>query len=256
MFFNYIGKKVIQFFVDWGNITSLSMKVGAKLFKGRSHTRATIDQMITLGIDSLGITVVTAVFTGMAFSVQVVREFIKFGAADMVGGVVGLAIWRELGPLLTGVVVCGRVGAAISAELGTMKVKEQIEALESMAQDSVDFLVVPRVLACAFMMPLLVGLADIVGFLSGLLVAVLSGNINPYSYFGSAESMLRAVDIWGGLVKGVVFGIVIALLSSYMGLKATGGAKGVGEMTTKGVVVSLFAVFIINYLLSIMLFQI
>ena len=99
MFFNYIGKKVIQFFVDWGNITSLSMKVGAKLFKGRSHTRATIDQMITLGIDSLGITVVTAVFTGMAFSVQVVREFIKFGAADMVGGVVGLDSQRHVSGL-------------------------------------------------------------------------------------------------------------------------------------------------------------
>ncbi len=249
------GARTTRFFMHWGRITALLGRVIQLTFKGKPHARRTIEQMVLLGTKSLPIVLITAMFVGMAFTVQVSREFIKFGARDMIGGVVGLAIWRELGPLLTGVVFSGRVGAAIAAELGTMKVSEQIEALETMSQDPVDFLIVPRVLACAIMLPMLVGLADIVGFLGGLFVAIGTGRINIYSYFDSAQTLLTTADIYGGLFKGFLFGIVVALISTYMGLTARSGAKGVGKVTTRAVVVSLISIFILNYILSLVLFQ-
>lgn len=251
--FTYIGKKVLKFFTDFGQITYLIGQSFKGIFTGKRIFKRTVEQMLVLGVHSIPVTLMTAAFVGMAFTLQVVKEFLRFGAAELIGGVVGLAVWRELGPLLTGVVVAGRVGAAISAELGTMKVTEQVEALESMSQDPAEFLVLPRILACTFMMPLLVGLADIVGFLSGFLVAV-TKNVNPYSYFGSADNMLKMADITGGLIKALLFGFSIAVISSYMGLSAQGGAKGVGEMTTKAVVVSLIVVFILNYVLSLSLY--
>ena len=208
----------------------------------------------TLGVNSLPVTVITALCVGMAFTIQVVRELLRFGATEIVGGVVAMAIWRELGPMLTGVVVAGRVGAAISAEIGTMKVTEQVEALEAMSQDPVKYLVLCRVLACTLMLPLLVGIADIVGFLGGFFVAVAGGHVNPYSYISSANRMLTLIDICGGLGKAVIFGFIISVLSCYVGLTTKGGAKGVGVSTTKAVVISLMAVFIINYFLSLALF--
>ncbi len=252
--FQFIGIKVHHFFLEWGEITLFSGKILSRILFGKSHIKRTVDQMVSLGIYSLSIVTITAIFVGMAFTVQVVREFLKFGAGKMVGGVVGLAVWRELGPLLSGVVFAGRVGAAISAELGTMKVTEQVDALETMSQDPIDYLVVPRVLACSFMLPLLVGIADIIGFFSGLVVALSSGQINLHAYFDSASSMLKPIDIYGGLIKAFLFGLITAILCSYMGIKTQGGAKGVGETTTKAVVISLITIFILNYFLSLGVF--
>jgi phospholipid/cholesterol/gamma-HCH transport system permease protein len=249
-----LGSQLILFLTELGNITILSGKVVHRMVVKKGYFKRTIDQMISLGIKSLPITMLTATFVGMAFTIQVVREFLRFGAGEMVGGIVGMAIWRELAPLLTGVVICGRVGAAISAELGTMNVTEQVEALESMSQDIVEYLVLPRILACTLMMPLLVGIADILGFLGGFLVALSTGRINPYSYFSSAEMMLGTLDIYGGLIKAFFFGLVVSLISSYIGLKTHGGAKGVGEATTKAVVISLIAVFVLNYFLSLVIY--
>ena len=148
--FEKIGLNLINFVEEVGNITIFSYKTFYYIIKGKKIAIKTIDQIIFLGLKSLPITITTALFVGMAFTVQVVREFLKFGAGEMIGGIVGLAIWRELGPLLTGVVICGRVGAAISAELGTMNVTEQVEALEAMSQNKVEFLVAPRVLTCFY----------------------------------------------------------------------------------------------------------
>jgi phospholipid/cholesterol/gamma-HCH transport system permease protein len=252
--FTSLGFRVIYFFENLGGMTLLTGRLMLGIFKAKRLIARTLDQMWRLGVGSLGVTGTTAIFVGMAFTIQVTREFLKFGAGKMIGGVVGLAVWRELGPLLTGVVLAGRVGAAISAELGTMKVTEQVEALEAMSHDPVDFLVLPRVLACTIMTPLLVGLADILGFLSGFLIAISSDKVNPYAYFDSADSMLKIGDITGGLIKAALFGFIIGLVSTYMGLKANGGAKGVGEMTTKAVVTSLILIFILNYFLSLTLF--
>jgi len=254
-FFTHFGQRIINFFEHMGNLSILAGQVLFFVITGKSNFQRTVNQVVYLGLKSLPVVILTALCVGMAFTVQVVREFLKFGAAEIVGGVVGLAFWRELGPLMTGVVICGRVGAAISAELGSMTVTEQVEALESMSQDKVEYLVVPRVLATTLLLPILVGISDIVGFFGGFFVAIGTGRINPYSFFGSAEQMLRVSDITGGLLKGLIFGFVIALFSCYMGLRARGGAKGVGDNTTTAVVVSLILVFVLNYFLSLVVFQ-
>ena len=251
----YFGQRVIGFFEELGVMTLFFFRTIRVMVTQPIHWRQTIVQMKELGTNSFWITIITAMFVGMAFTLQVVREFLKFGAGNMIGGVVGIAFWRELGPMMTGVVVAGRVGAAVAAELGTMKVTEQVEALESMSQDPIRFLVVPRLIAVTLMMPLLVGVADVVGFFGGYVIAVGVGRINPYLYLDSANSMLKVGDIGGGLLKAGFFGFLIAMISSYMGLHARSGAKGVGEMTTRAVVVSLIVIFIVNYFLSSLLYQ-
>lgn len=252
--FKLLGETLTNFFLEWGRISVLAQRTLICCLTTQRHWRRSIRQMRQLGIKSIPIMAITSIFVGMSFGLQIVNEFLKFGASDMIGGVVGLAFWRELGPMMTGVVFAGRVGAAISAEIGSMKVTEQIEALEAMSQDPVEFLVLPRVIACTFIMPLLVGVSDILGFFSGFGVAVASGRVNPFSYINSAENMLVVGDITGGLFKALLFGIIISLISCHFGLNAKAGARGVGEITTKAVVLSLISVFILNYIISLGVF--
>jgi len=253
--FTRFGLSILSFFSVIGEFVLFSGQVIGKVILGKRLFSRALEQLISLGIKSLPMASITAIFVGMAFTVQVLSEFLKFGASDMIGGIVGMAVWRELSPLLTSVVFSGRVGAAISAELGSMKVTEQVDALRALGQDPIDYLIVPRVVACTFMLPLLVGIADIFGFLSGFVVSVTTAGLNPYGYFSSAQSMLSVIDIVGGLIKAVIFGLLIALISCFLGLKATSGAKGVGNQTTKAVVVSLISVFIINYFLSVLIYS-
>lgn len=252
--FKNLGHSVIRFYITLGGIALLTLNIIRVIFTRPKTILRSVFDMYQLGVQSLPITLLTSVFVGMAFSVQVVREFLRFGASEMVGGVIGMALWRELAPMMTGVAIAGRVGAAIASELGTMKVTEQVEAMESMGQDKVAFLAAPRVLAITVMMPLLVGMADIFGMLSGYLVAILSKQINTYSFINAADRMLVPFDIYSGLIKAVIFGFSTGIISCYMGLSAEGGAKGVGEVTTKAVVVSLVVVFMLNYLLSMAMF--
>lgn len=232
--------------IGWSSILVIS--------SGKIHFRNTIEQVKKLGTDSIGIVGFTTWFVGMVFAVQLIKEFVRFGAGAMIGGVTGLALWRELAPLMTAIVVAGRIGSAIAAELGTMQVTEQIDALESMAQDPIQFLVVPRIIAVTFMLPLLVGLADIVSFLGGFTVVLLSGKLNPVAYFESAQTMLTVHDIMGGLIKGIAFGLTISWIATAQGLSAKSGARGVGQVTINSVVLSLASIFVLNYLLSLVLF--
>ena len=207
-----------------------------------------------LGISSIGITIVTAFFVGMVFTVQIAKEFIKFGALKIIGAIVGLAFWRELGPILTGLIICGRVGSLIASEISTMKVTEQIDALIVLKKNPIGYLVFPRIIACMIMLPLLVGISDIIGFLSGLLIAVFYAGINPYAYFSSAQTMLTAFDIVGGLIKAFAFGFLISIISCDQGLRSKNGAQGVGKSTMKAVVFSMIVVFVLNYFMSLLLF--
>ena len=252
---NYAGQYIINSFYKLGGISQLTKRFLSSIVFTYKLKDKLIEQIYTLGIKSLPITLITSIFIGLAFTLQIVREFEKFGANYMIGGIVGLAIWRELGPLLTGVAVSARIGAAISAELGTMKVTEQVDALKALSQDPIRYLVVPRVLAVMFIMPLLVALADAAGFLSGFIVAVPMAKLNPYAYFKSASIMLNPFDITGGLIKALIFGFLIGIISCYEGLKAKSGAKGVGQSTTKAVVLNLISIFIVNYFLSFILFK-
>ncbi|MEO0539861.1 MAG: MlaE family lipid ABC transporter permease subunit [Cyanobacteria bacterium P01_A01_bin.105] len=219
------------------------------------HRRNTIEQMAAVGPESLLIALVTAAFVGMVFTIQVTREFINFGAGSAVGGVLALTLARELAPVLTAVVIAGRVGSAFAAEIGTMQVTEQIDALQLLKTDPVDYLVIPRVVACALMLPLLSILSFITGMTGGLLVATQLYGISQNVFLDSARNFLGVWDLLSALIKALVFGVMVAVIGTSWGMTTSGGAKGVGQSTTTAVVTALLAIFIVNFFLSWVMFQ-
>lgn len=249
-----IGTAVIGFFASIGRIVILLCQVLVFMPK-KIHFGRLMVQMAHLGVDSLPIVLLTVLFTGMVMTLQSATELIKYGAQASVGGLVAVSMGRELSPVLTGVVCAGRVGAAITAEIATMKVTEQIDALRSMATNPIGYLVVPRVLACILMQPILVALADLAGTLGGYFVAVYYAGINSATYLNSIKMFAAVQDVTFGMLKAMFFGLVIALVGCYKGLNADPGAEGVGKATTESVVVAIIAIFISNYFLSMLLFK-
>lgn len=225
------------------------------LLAGRIQRRNTLDQMAAVGPESLLIALVTAGFVGMVFTIQVSREFIRLGAGTAVGGVLALALSRELAPVLTAVILAGRVGSAFAAEIGTMRVTEQIDALYMLKTDPIDYLVIPRVIACCTMLPVLTLMSLVTGMAGGFLIATSLYGISPNVFLNSARNFLDLWDLWSAMIKAVVFGGLIAIIGSSWGLTTTGGAKGVGQSTTTAVVTSLLAIFICNFFLSWVMFQ-
>lgn len=225
------------------------------LFQGKIHRRNTLDQMAVVGPESLLIALVTAAFVGMVFTVQVAREFINLGAATAVGGVLALSLSRELAPVLTAVVLAGRVGSAFAAEIGTMRVTEQIDALLMLKTDPIDYLVIPRVIACCMMLPILTIMCLVTGMMGGLLVAITMYDISPSVFLDSARNFLNLWDILSAAIKAFCFGALIAVIGCSWGLTTSGGAKGVGESTTTAVVTSLLTIFIANFFLTWIMFQ-
>lgn len=242
----------------WGRLITaifLGGQVITHLIRRPIHRRNTLDQMSAVGPASLGIALVTAAFVGMVFTIQVAREFIYFGAGTAVGGVLALSLSRELAPVLTAVILAGRVGSAFAAELGTMRVTEQIDALYMLRTDPIDYLVVPRFLACCLMMPVLTVLSLLTGMTGGLLVAQGLYGITATTFLDSVQQFLQWWDICSALIKSVVFGGLIAVIGCSWGLTTQGGAKGVGQSTTTAVVTALLAIFISNFFLSWLMFQ-
>lgn len=235
--------------------TFLGGQVMLHLLGGKIHRRNTLEQMATVGPESLTIALITAGFIGAVFTIQVTREFINFGATSAVGGVLALALTRELSPVLTAVILAGRVGSAFAAELGTMRVTEQIDALYVLKTDPIDYLVIPRVIACCLMLPILTIFSIILGMTGGVLVADSLYSIPPSVFLDSAQDFLGIWDLCSAALKAVVFGALIAIIGCSWGLTTTGGAKGVGQSTTTAVVTALLAIFITNFFLSWLMFQ-
>ena len=225
------------------------------LLSGKINQRNTLDQMAVVGPASLTIALITSGFIGAVFTIQVTREFINFGATTAIGGVLALALSRELAPVLTAVVLAGRVGSAFAAEIGTMRVTEQIDALYMLKTDPIDYLVIPRVIACCLMLPLLTILSIILGMVGGTLVATTMYDIPQSVFLDSARNFLKVWDLCSAAIKAVVFGGLIAIIGCSWGLTTTGGAKGVGQSTTTAVVTALLAIFITNFFLSWIMFQ-
>ncbi|MCX5677601.1 MAG: ABC transporter permease [Candidatus Omnitrophica bacterium] len=207
-------------------------------------------QMVFVGAGSLIITFFVAFFTGIVIAMQSAYQLGKFGANIYVAPMVAVSLARELAPVLTALVVAGRVGAAIAAELGTMKVSEQIEALETMALNPIRYLVIPRFLALLIMLPCLTIFADIIGIFGGFLVGVFNLKLDPYRYITFTFKYMAWKDVWTGLVKSVTFGIVISMVGCYMGLKTKGGAEGVGRATTLSVVTSFILIILFDCILT------
>lgn len=252
---DFFKKKAIDTLEELGKISFLAWETISGIIHGKVRVKLTLEQMVKIGYNSLPLAAVAAAFVGMVFALQVSSEFVKFGAGKFVGGVMAIAIARELGPALVGVVIAGRVSAAIASELGTMKVTEQIDAINAMGSNPVRYLVIPRFIACAVMLPLLTLVSDFIGFIGGYMVGAYVIHINPYEYMSTAQNLLKMWDVWGGLIKTVFFGMVIAVIACHKGLVTRGGAKGVGEATTSSVVYSLISLFILNYFLSIAFFK-
>lgn len=214
------------------------------------RARLTLDHMFRLGVQSLPLVTVFAAFTGMVLALQTAYQIKKFGADVFVGGIVGLSIVRELGPVLTALILAGRVGSGIASELGSMRVTEQIDAIDMLGTDAFHYLVGPRVLACALMGPVLAIYFDFVGNLGGYIVSLYKVGVDPHVYLENANAIVGAGDILSGLLKMLVFSVIVAVVGCYYGFRCAGGAAGVGVATTSSVVTAFLLVIVFDYFLS------
>jgi phospholipid/cholesterol/gamma-HCH transport system permease protein len=221
------------------------------LKSGRFGWKNLMDQMSRIGVDSLLMVAITGLSTGAVLVVQIGYQFTQLGAQRYVGGVVSMAMARELAPILTAIVVAGRVGSSIAAELGTMKITEQIDALETMATNPVDYLVVPRFWGCTMMLVVLTVFTNVVGMVGGSFVATHQIGMTLITFRDSILQNLKISDIMGGLFKSMVFGAVIGLIGCYKGFTTEHGAEGVGKSTTGAVVVAIMLILAVNYFLTV-----
>jgi len=209
-----------------------------------------LHQAAAIGVGSTFIVAVTGLFAGMVLALQGNYAMRQFGAEGYVGGFVAISLVRELGPVFTALMVTGRSGSAITTELGTMRVTEQIDAMESMAVSPIHYLVVPRVLAATLMMPLLAVVFSATGYLGGYLIGTFVSLIPPGPFLDHTKSMVDVHDMTHGLTKALIFGAVVSLIATFRGFTASGGARGVGEATTRAVVWSSVAILVVDYLLT------
>lgn len=207
-------------------------------------------QLIKIGFYSLPVVGLTAIFSGAVMALQSYSGFSRFNAESTIATVVVLSITRELGPVLAGLMVAARVGASMAAELGTMKVTEQIDALKTLSTNPIKYLVVPRIIATIISLPILVIIADIIGVMGGYTVSVYSLNFSAESYIANTFKFLETGDIILGLVKAFFFGLAIAVISCYCGYNSKGGAEGVGVATTNAVVYSSITILLLNYIIT------
>jgi len=252
---DWIGGRALAFMEEIGRGGVLLAKVLRGLVRRPFPMKLTLQQMEEVGVRSLPVVLITAIFTGAVLALQTFSGFKRFGAEGLVGTVVALSMTRELGPVLASIMVAGRVGSAMAAELGTMRVTEQIDALITLATDPVRYLVVPRFLAGMIMLPFLVVFADLVGIIGGYFVAVNVLGTSSTIYINRTLQYLEFSDVTIGLLKASVFGMIIALIGCQMGFFTSGGAEGVGRATTKAVVVASILILISNYFLTAFLFK-
>ncbi|XP_057752340.1 protein TRIGALACTOSYLDIACYLGLYCEROL 1, chloroplastic isoform X2 [Arachis stenosperma] len=237
------------------SVLILAGQVIMKTLKGKVHWRNTLQQLERVGPRSVGVCLLTAAFVGMAFTIQFVREFTRLGLNRSVGGVLALAFSRELSPVVTSIVVAGRIGSAFAAELGTMQVSEQTDTLRVLGSDPVDYLVTPRVIATCVALPFLTLLCFTIGMASSALLADSVYGVSINIILDSAQRALRPWDIISAMIKSQVFGSIISIVSCAWGVTTLGGAKGVGESTTSAVVISLVGIFVADFALSYCFFQ-
>ncbi len=246
-----MGAWILGFVEGFGTILSVAFQALLWVFRPPLRLRSVIQQMEFVGFQSLAIVMITGLFTGGVFALQAEYGFGLFGARSLTGSTVSLALTRELGPVLTALLVAGRAGSAMAAELGSMRVTEQVDALEAMAVDPVDYLVAPRLCASVVMMPALAVVFSAVGILGAWYVGIEVLGISEGAFIYRIEWYLDPDDFTGGLAKAAVFGAIIAIVSCTRGLAARGGAAGVGRVTTQAVVISSVTVLIVDYFLTL-----
>jgi phospholipid/cholesterol/gamma-HCH transport system permease protein len=254
-FLEAIGRVVLRVFEETGNFFSMLGRVAVWAVRPPYDVPELLRQMVRVGFDSIPVVFVTTLFTGMVLALQTFNGFARFHAQNLVGSVVALSLTRELAPVLSALMVTGRVGSAMAAELGTMRVTEQIDALTALGTEPVQYLIVPRVTASVVMMPLLVIMGDAVGIYGGYFVAVQLLGANPVAYLDNSFQFLHVKDdVVSGIIKAAVFGLVFSLIACIRGYNTTGGAEGVGRSTTRAVVAGSLAVLVVDFFLTKLLF--
>lgn len=249
-----IGRMFLEFLAAVGRLALFVWASVGGIFRPPFYGKMLFKQLIELGYYSLPVVGMTALFTGAALALQTYSGFSRFNAESSIAIVVVLAITRELGPVMAGLMVAGRIGAAYAAEIGTMRVTEQIDALTTLSTDPYKYLVLPRLLAGLTMLPVLVFIGDILGVFGGYLVSVHDLHFSPMPYLKSTAEYLETKDVVSGLIKASVFGFIVTLMGCYHGFHSKGGAQGVGAATTHAVVSASILILLSNYMLTSLLF--
>ena len=249
-----IGAVLIAFLATAGRLALFASRTVASAAAPPFYLRAVLRQMLDIGYFSLPVVGLTALFTGMVLALQSYTGFSRFSAEGAVATVVVLSMTRELGPVIAALMVAGRVGAAMAAEIGTMRVTDQIDALTTLSTEPLSYLVLPRLVAGLVTMPMLVIVADIIGVFGGYLVGVYRFDFNPATYLTNTEQYLETRDVVSGLVKAGVFGLIVTLMGCYHGYYSQGGAQGVGQATTYAVVSASVMILVSDYMLTAVFF--
>lgn len=243
------GRLAVAALAFIGDGLLMTLESAGFIARGRVRASHVIQQMASIGSDSLPLCVLILFFTGMVWGLNLAKTALQYGGGMFVGGTVSLSIARELGPVLAGILIAARAGSAMAAEIGSMTVTEQTDALRALAVNPTRYLIVPRLLATVIMLPLLTIIAEVFGAFGGYVISVREG-IPPAQFLHSASVFLTNVDLYGGLFKTMVFGVIIAITCCRQGLRAERGAVGVGQATTSGVVISIVLILVVDYFLS------
>ncbi len=254
IFLQLIGRTTLNFFAEAGRLTLFTLRAIMLIFTPPFYFKTIGKHMLNIGFYSLPVVGLTAIFTGMVLALQSYTGFSRFSAEGAIATVVVLSITRELGPVLAGLMVAGRIGASMAAEIGTMRVSEQIDALKTLYTNPVRYLISPRILAGILMLPCLVLVADIIGVFGGFIVSIYKLGFNAGSYLSLTWDYLEMFDVVSGLIKAAIFGFIITLMGCYHGYYSQGGAQGVGKATTNAVVSSSILILIANYVSTGLMF--
>ncbi len=253
-FLRGLGKPLVNFFSRLGSLTIFIAQSLYNCIPPPFYFKLLGKQFMDIGFYSLPVVGLTTVFAGMVIALQSYTGFARFGAESAVASVVLISVTRELAPVLSGLMVAGRIGAAMAAEIGTMRVTEQIDALVTLSTNPFKYLVAPRIIAGVIVLPILVFIGDIIGIFGGYIVGVYKLGFNPANYINSTLQNMETLDIVSGLVKAAVFGFIITLMGCYNGYKSKGGAQGVGEATTNAVVSASILILVFNYIITELFF--
>jgi phospholipid/cholesterol/gamma-HCH transport system permease protein len=249
-----VGRVFLAFLAAAGRLALFALQAMSHCLRPPFYPRLVLRQLVDIGYYSLPVVGLTALFTGVVLALQTHTGFSRINAEGAVALVVVLSVVRELGPVIASLMVAGRIGAAMAAEIGTMRVTDQIDALSTLSTNPYKYLVVPRLVAGTIAMPALVLIADIIGVFGGFLVGVYKLDFNPGSYIGQTVDYLRSDDVVSGLIKAAVFGFTIALMGCYHGYHSRGGAEGVGTATTYSVVSASIMILLLDSALTSVLF--
>jgi len=247
-----LGRFGLEVLAGLGRISLFTYHILRWIFTSLPRRRVLVPQMYEVGVRSIPVVLATGSFVGMVLAVQMYQQLHKLNAESAAGPIINIAIVKQLGPVLAAVILAGRIGGAMAAELGTMRVTEQIDALKAMGSDPVRYLVVPRFLACLLLIPVLTVFGDAIGALGGYLVSVKALGITSHYYMEQTRTIMENWDIFVGLVKSVFFGALIAIICCYKGFTAEGGAAGVGRATTVAFVASFISILVVNFFLEVL----